>query len=114
MSDMDIVSAVLSWLAEKLEPLRYDLWFGPKTRLSISAGTLIVESATQFAQDWLRVHYRKQLETAYREVSGRDGEMEFRVNADLAGLENAGTNCRGQKDRRTTLILVMRARSWIR
>ena len=99
MSDMDIVSAVHSWLAERLEPLRYQLWFGPKTRLSISAGTLIVESATQFAQDWLRVHYRKQLETAYREVLGRDAEMEFRVNAELANLESASSaNCRGRKE----------------
>jgi chromosomal replication initiator protein len=99
MSDMDIVSAVHSWLAEKLEPLRYELWFGPKTRLSIAAGTLIVESATQFAQDWLRAHYRKQLETAYREVSGRDVEMEFRVNAELANLESAGAaNCRATKE----------------
>jgi chromosomal replication initiator protein len=100
MSDMDIVSAVHAWLAEKLEPLRYDLWFGPKTRLSIAAGILIVESATQFAQDWLRVHYRKQLETAFREAAGRDAEMEFRVNAELASVDAADSvSCRAQKDR---------------
>src|SRR6185436_11987241 len=99
MSDMDIVSAVHAWLAEKLEPLRYELWFGAKTRLSMSAGIFIIETATQFAQDWLRTHYRKQLEAALCDVAGRDVEMEFRVCTELANLEGESlTNCRARKD----------------
>jgi chromosomal replication initiator protein len=98
MNDMDIVSAVHSWLADKLGPIRYELWFGAKTRLSLSAGVLTVESATQFAQDWLRTHYRRQLETACREVAGRDAEIEFCVNAELESDSASSPNCHAAKE----------------
>src|SRR5262249_37565589 len=54
MSDMDIVPAVLNLLAEKLGSKCCELWFGSTTRLTVAGNSLVVEAASQFAQNWLR------------------------------------------------------------
>jgi len=84
MSDMDIVSEVRTFLAEKLGRERYELWFGANTNLLVCGKTLIVETANKFSQDWLRRHYRGSIEAAGTAAAGDDVHVEFRLNARLA------------------------------
>ncbi len=84
MSDMDIVSEVRTFLAEKLGRERYELWFGANTNLLVCGKTLIVETANKFSQDWLRRHYRGSIEAAGTAAAGDDVHVEFRLNVRLA------------------------------
>jgi chromosomal replication initiator protein len=84
MNDMDIVSAVRTYLAEKLGQQRYELWFGSATNMTFGGKTLVVETAHQFSQDWLRRHYRGALEAAGRAAVGNAVDVEFRLDPRLA------------------------------
>ncbi len=90
MHDKDIVSAIRQILVEKLGAERCELWFGANTHISVVGDALIIDAATKFAQDWLRTHYRGQLETAGAHVLGRSPSLEFRVDTSL----NAGNRRR--------------------
>ena len=93
MNDMDIVSAVRTYLAEKLGQQRYELWFGSATNMTFGGKTLVVETAHQFSQDWLRRHYRGALEAAGRSAVGNAIDVEFRFDPRLAD-KPAADHCR--------------------
>lgn len=83
MSDKDIVSAVRASLADKLGRDRFDVWFGPATRLTLNGKSLVVEAASKFSRDWLRTHYRRQIESACGAALGDAAAVEFRVDESL-------------------------------
>ena len=81
---MEIVSALRATLAGKVGQDRFELWFGPTTRLSLQAHGLLVEVPTQFQQNWMRTNFRKELEAACGESLGQTLPVEFRVDESLA------------------------------
>jgi chromosomal replication initiator protein len=83
MSDMDVVSAICAKLADSIGADRLKVWFGTNTRLSVSGETLAIESANEFAHNWLRTHYRPQIEAACTAVLGPKATAEFRVDESL-------------------------------
>ncbi len=83
MNDTEVVSAIRALLVEKLGAERCELWFGLNTRLCLSDGKLVVEAATKFAQDWMRTHYRGQLEAAGSAILAKPTAIEFRIDASL-------------------------------
>jgi chromosomal replication initiator protein len=89
MSDKEIVSAVYAFLAEKLGRERFELWFGPATRISSRSNSLLVETAHQFSQDWLRRHYRQWIEEAGSAALGSAIAVEFRLDSTLAAAARA-------------------------
>jgi len=82
--DMEIVSALRLALADRVGQDRFDLWFGPGTRLELGDEVLSVTVANQFTQDWLRTQFRGDIEAACTEVLGRPLHVEFHVNPSLA------------------------------
>jgi chromosomal replication initiator protein len=84
MDDMEIVAALLANLADKVGQERLDLWLGSQSRLTLDGDALLVELPTRFAQDWVRSHFRREMETAGAEVLGQPVKLEFRVNEGLA------------------------------
>ena len=100
-NDMEIVSALRSALAGKVGQERLELWFGPATRLALSHGKLQVTAPSRFYVDFLRVNFRRDLETACTEVLGSCPELEFCVEAaspDTGGAEDAsGGRPRGER-----------------
>ena len=79
MDDRETVAAIRAALAERVGKERYEFWFGPGTQLLLRGEKLIVQTRDQFYQDWLRLHFRKDLETIANEVSGVAVSLEFHI-----------------------------------
>ena len=84
--DTQIVSALQASLAERVGQERFDLWFGANTRLALVDGSLEVSVPSQFYQDWLRSHFRLHLEASCLEALGKNLNVTFHVDAQLAQL----------------------------
>jgi chromosomal replication initiator protein len=79
--DREIVSAIRAQLADRIGKDRCEVWFGAATQLSVRGTTLVVTVANQFFQDWLRTHFRKDLEAAALAACGKALVPEFRIAA---------------------------------
>ncbi|MGD9721647.1 MAG: chromosomal replication initiator protein DnaA [Pirellulales bacterium] len=88
MDDRETVAAIRAALAERVGKERYEFWFGPGTQLLLRGEKLIVQVRDQFYQDWLRLHFRKDLENIAQEVSGVALSLEFHI-APVARVERA-------------------------
>ncbi|HEV2971369.1 MAG TPA: chromosomal replication initiator protein DnaA [Pirellulales bacterium] len=84
MDDKEIVSALRAHLAEKVGQERFDLWLGDQARLNLHRDTLSIGLPSRFAQDWVRSHFRREIEETAAEVVGRVVAIEFRVDETLA------------------------------
>ena len=84
MDDKEIVSAIHAALADKVGQERFDLWLGAAARLSVRGETLLVELASRFAQDWVRSHFRREIEAACAQTLGKPLAVEFAVDPTLA------------------------------
>jgi chromosomal replication initiator protein len=78
---MDIVSALQVALADRVGKQRYELWFGPRTRIDWDGQVLSIGAASQFLLDWIRLNFRSELEEVGLAVLGRRPLLEFRVEA---------------------------------
>ncbi len=78
---MDIVSALLAALAAKVGKERFELWFGPRTRIDWDGHVLTIGAANQFFLDWIRSNFRTAVEEAGLAILGRRPALEFRVEA---------------------------------
>ncbi len=97
MDDREIVSAIRARLAERIGKDRYEVWFGATTQLAVRDQSLVVTVPSQFFQDWLRSHFRKDLEASSLEACGRPLTLAFRivapeVTAPAAPAQSAETN----------------------
>lgn len=77
---MEIVAAIRAHLASRIGKDRCEVWFGATTQLEVSGASLIVRVPNQFFQDWLRSHFRKDLEAAALAVCGKALELEFCID----------------------------------
>lgn len=77
--DRELVSAIRARLADRVGNDRYEVWFGPTTQLAIREQTLVVSVPSQFFQDWLRSHFRQDLEVCAQEACGHALALEFRI-----------------------------------
>jgi chromosomal replication initiator protein len=84
MDDRDILSAIRNRLRELVGKERFDVWFGVNTDLAIAGEALVVSVPSQFFKDWLRRHFRKDLETASSIVLNRPTAIEFCIDPSLA------------------------------
>lgn len=84
MDDTEVVSAVLSALADRVGQDRFELWFGRQVRLALGDSTLLVTAPSRFFQDWLRANFRKDLEIVCEQLLGRPVVVEFRLDESLA------------------------------
>ncbi len=60
--DTEIVSALQTALADRVGKERYELWFGANARIALEADALRVCVPNRFYQDWLRTHFRRDVE----------------------------------------------------
>jgi chromosomal replication initiator protein len=100
MDDKEVVSAIRATLGDKVGQDRFDLWLGAACRLSLRGEILLVELPNRFSQDWVRSHFRPEIEAACAETLGRPLAVEFRVDEGLARLQAAPRN--GQRGQPTT------------
>ena len=81
--DMDIVLALLAALADKVGKDRFEMWFGPRTRIDWDGHVLTIGAPNQFFLDWIRSNFRTAVEDACMAILGRRPPLEFRV--EIAG-----------------------------
>jgi chromosomal replication initiator protein len=83
MDDKEVVSAIRATLADKVGRERFDLWLGA-CRLTLRGDSVLVELPNRFSQDWVRSHFRLEIETACAETLGKPLAVEFRIDEALA------------------------------
>ncbi len=91
MDDKEIVSAICATLADKVGKDRFDMWFGGACRFTLRDETVLVELPSRFCQDWVRSHFRGEIESACAEAIAKPLAVEFRVDATLV-RSSAGSN----------------------
>lgn len=79
--DKEIVPAIQTALAGRVGQDRFELWFGANTRWAIAEDRLMLAVPSQFYHDWLRVHFRSDLEDVCESVVGRRLPIEFCIEA---------------------------------
>jgi chromosomal replication initiator protein len=84
--DREVVSTIRAHLAERIGRDRYEVWFGPNTQLAVHGDQLVVSAPSRFFQDWLRSHFRKDLEASALEACGNPLGLEFRIVAPKADV----------------------------
>lgn len=82
--DKEIVSALHAKLADRVGEQRYELWFGNGTEMGYRDGQLALTAPSRFVRDWLRQHFRADLEAACRDVLGELPTIEYHINPELA------------------------------
>lgn len=89
MDDRDIVSALRVALAEKVGQDRFEVWFGPSTRLTLRHDTLVVAASNSFLLDYLRGNLRGEVVSAASAVVGQTIDVQFRLDESLAVKPNS-------------------------
>ena len=92
--DMDIVSALLAALADKVGKERFELWFGPRTRIDWDGHVLTIGAPNQFFLDWIRSNFRTAVEEACLAILGRRPALEFRV--EVPGQSGGAADAHGR------------------
>jgi chromosomal replication initiator protein len=77
---MEIVSALNKALAGKVGQKRFDLWFGPCTRLDYNGQSLCISVPNQCFRDWIAGSFRRQIEEACMDVLGHQPTVNFQIN----------------------------------
>ncbi|MCA9247249.1 MAG: ATP-binding protein [Planctomycetales bacterium] len=95
-NDREVVSALRARLADRIGWDRYEVWFGKGTELLVGDACICVEVSTPFFQDWLRTHFRSDVEAVCAEILEKKVNVEFRVNAQLAQQQKKATKVKGQ------------------
>ncbi|HYW80168.1 MAG TPA: chromosomal replication initiator protein DnaA [Thermoguttaceae bacterium] len=77
---MEIVSALRATLADQVGSSRFDMWFGPATRLEFDGHCLTIGAPNQFFLEWIRTNFRRDIENACLENLGKRPELKFRID----------------------------------
>jgi chromosomal replication initiator protein len=80
-------SSCLGVLAENVNSQSFKTWFEPIVPLRLNAGTLTLQTPSQFFRDWLDERYEGMLSMAVMRVLGKDAVLEFEVAKDEGRVE---------------------------
>ncbi len=81
----DLTKAVLASLHRKIGPQKFNAWFRHATCLSIEDGCVKVGAANPFIAGWIERHFRDDLATAAREITGRSIDLIISVDPEVGG-----------------------------
>ncbi len=87
---MDIGLALLAALADRVGKDRFEMWFGPRTRIDWDGHVLTIGAPNQFFLDWIRSNFRTAVEDACLAILGLRPPLEFRV--EIAGENGAAAD----------------------
>jgi chromosomal replication initiation ATPase DnaA len=94
MEDTQIAAALGAQLAARIGAQRYELWFGPSTRLCVGPGCLTIRAASAFVRDWLRTNFADDIRACWEAIVGRALPIAFEVDeAMAAGAAAAEDRC---------------------
>lgn len=75
----DINNLLRRPLIERIGRERFDLWFANHTSFRLRGDQLTVRTTNAFYRDWLRAHFRRDLEAVARAALGGDISLEFQI-----------------------------------
>jgi chromosomal replication initiator protein len=108
--EIQITAELQSQLAARIGQDRYELWFGPHTKFSLSEHCLLVSADSKFVRDWLRRNFVDEVAECCKAITGRECQVEFEVDeADpppaISPVTNgvADARCDGVTDEVSTL-----------
>ena len=84
---MDIVSVLRLAIADRIGQDRFELWFGPSSRITLGPSVVQIEVGNRFTLDWLRQKLRREIEAVVRSQLSDDYAVEFRFNEQLAAKQ---------------------------
>ncbi len=99
MEDSQIAAALGVQLAARIGAQRYELWFGPSTRICVSSTCLTIRAASAFVRDWLRTNFADDIRACWEAIVGRPLPIAFEVDAAVAEAATAVTGMSGAKGR---------------
>ena len=67
-------------LTDRIGQHRYGMWFDHTTRLTIEKDQLNIAAESQFVADWIKRHFRQDLEAVVRETIGENGTIDLHVS----------------------------------
>ena len=67
-------------LTNRIGQHRYGMWFDHTTRLTIEKDRLNIAAESQFVADWIKRHFRQDLEAVVRETIGENGTIDLHVS----------------------------------
>jgi len=85
-SPAEIWSRSLHIIEEKINKQSFETWFKPTKGLTLNNGSLVLQVPNQFFCDWLEEHYILLIESAVKEVTGKQMNLVFTVQAE--GVQN--------------------------
>jgi chromosomal replication initiator protein len=81
MEDSQIAGALCAELAERIGRERFEVWFGPQTRLCVEARRLTVRAANTFVRDWLKKQFGDDIRICWESIVGGSLPVEFETEA---------------------------------
>ncbi len=90
MEDSQIAAALAAQLAERLGAQRFELWFGPQTRICISARGVTIRAASAFMRDCLFKNFAYDIRICWEAFAGRPAEIEFELDESLGQSGQSG------------------------
>ena len=96
--DREVVSALRARLVDRVGKDRYEVWFGPSTRLCVRGGTLTIGVPNRFYQDWLLIISARISKPRRLEALGQPLLLEFRIDDSLGRDKTAIRAIAGRGD----------------
>ncbi len=81
---VDAVSKVEAYVAEKVGPQRFNVWFKNATQFAFTEDYLRISAPNRFVGDWIERNFTQIISDAAREVTGRECTLSFATDPDLA------------------------------
>ncbi len=84
MEDSQVAAAFSAQLAERIGAQRFELWFSTQAQLCVQSSCITIRAASIFVRDWLRKNFADDICACWQTIVGRDGTVEFDLDAALA------------------------------
>jgi|GEM_PF-2566096 len=109
MNELELWSAVLEKMNEKLNKTSFDTWLQPTKVRDFVDDSLVVETTNEFQRDWLEIRYREQIEKTIKELTNEAISVTFVAENTVVGesinKENIGQQKNGKYDELLEMIL---------
>lgn len=89
--DSDRLSALRVELRRRIGEMRYELWFGDKTQLTLRGAELCVTASSSAERQWLRRNFGGTVRSVCRDVLGPSGTIDYAVADESAADERRCT-----------------------
>ena len=86
-------------LADRIGQHRYGMWFDRTTRMTIDGEKVDIAAESQFVADWIRRHFRRDLEEVAREALGEGASVDLHVAPEIFRQEDIDGRTQSDDDR---------------